>query len=64
MIKVTFGANFYSLIPCPFMKFLLHDKRAWNMEYKMIMSYLVSNKICIHTYNLHHVVCNGCCVVI
>ena len=46
------------------MKFLLHDKRAWNMECKMIMSYLVSNKICIHTYNLHHVVCNGCCVVI
>ena len=34
------------------------------MECKMIMSYLVSNKICIHTYNLHHVVCNGCCVVI
>ena len=52
MIKVTFGANFYSLIPCPFMKFLLHDKRAWNMECKMIMSYLVSNKICIHTYSI------------
>ena len=40
------------------MKFLLHDKRAWNMECKMIMSYLVSNKICIHT----HTTCIACFV--